>query len=357
MTHDAAIVSTARTAIGTAFKGSLVETDALDLATRTLTETVSRSGLDPALIDDVVLGESLYGGGAIGRYAAVAAGLEHVPGVAQNRHCASGLATVQTAAASIIAGMDTAVVAGGVQSSSTMPLTNWRNPATGDVEEMWISPSHPATPDAPDRDMTITVGHNAAVRAGITREEMDEWALRSHERAVAGNDNGSFVDEIFAIDVTKAGETFTFAVDEHPRRGSTIEKLASLKPIHPEIEGFEITAGNSAGLNDGAAAMLLAERAFAEQHGLDVLATVRGLGIGRGTAGRDRTGADPGDSQGPRADRPLGRRHRPLGDQRSVRLGPDRRRQGARPRRGAGQPAGAAAAASGIRSPRPGPAW
>jgi acetyl-CoA C-acetyltransferase len=124
--------------------------------------------------------------------------------------------------------------------------------------------------------MTITVGWNAAVQAGITRGEMDAWALRSHQRAVAGIDAGSFAEEIFPIEVTRRdGTRFTFAVDEHPRRSSSMEKLASLKPLHPEIEGFSITAGNSAGVNDGAAAMVVTDRSFAEDHGLEPLAVVR----------------------------------------------------------------------------------
>ena len=275
MSNEAVIVATARTPIGTARKGSLAETSAFDLATRTVAEVVRRSGLEPEVFDDVILGESLYGGGAIGRYAAIEAGLVNAPGLAHNRHCASGLATVQSAAASIIAGMDTVVVAGGVQSASTKPRAAWKTPGTDDWDEDWLAPSHVETPDAPARDMTICVGWNAADRAGISREELDAWALRSHQRAVAGIDSGAFEQEIFPIEVTKDGQRFTFAVDEHPRRGSTLEKLASLKPLHPEIDGFSITAGNSAGVNDAAGALVLTERSFAEGRGLEPLATVR----------------------------------------------------------------------------------
>src|SRR5919109_2385931 len=182
MSREAVIVSGARTAVGTAYKGSLVDVDALELGTKAVAEAVRRSGLPPELVDDVVMGESLYGGGAIGRYAAIEAGLVNAPGIAHNRHCASGLAALQTAASSIIAGMDRVVVAGGVQSSSTAPKTNRRVPGTDDVEEDWLAPSHRETSDAPIRDMTITVGWNAAVKAGIGREEMDAWALRSHQR-------------------------------------------------------------------------------------------------------------------------------------------------------------------------------
>ena len=274
--YEAVIVSGARTAIGTAYKGSLVDTDALELGTRAVAEAVRRSGIAPELVDDVVMGESLYGGGDIARYAAIEAGLVNAPGIAHNRHCASGLAAVQSAAASIIAGMDRVVVAGGVQSSSTAPKTSRRVPRTDEVEEDWLAPSHRETPDAPIRDMTVTVGWNAAVKAGITREEMDAWAFRSHMRAVAGIDAGSFADEIFPIEVTRRdGTRVTFAVDEHPRRTSTLEKLTSLKPLHPEIDGFSITAGNSAGVNDGAAAMVVADRSFADENGLEPLAVVR----------------------------------------------------------------------------------
>jgi acetyl-CoA acetyltransferase family protein len=167
-------------------------------------------------------------------------------------------------------------VAGGVQSSSTMPKTTRRVPGTDTWEEDWLAPSHRETPDAPIRDMTITVGWNAAAKAGLTREDMDAWAFRSHMRAIAGIDNGSFTDEIVPIEVTRRdGTTFTFATDEHPRRSSTLEKLASLKPLHPEIEGFSITAGNSAGVNDGAAAVVLTSRSFAEERGLEARAIVR----------------------------------------------------------------------------------
>jgi acetyl-CoA acetyltransferase family protein len=276
MSHEAVIVAGARTAVGTAYRGSLAETGALELATTAVGEAVRRSGIEPGLVDDVVLGESLYGGGDIARYAAIEAGLVNAPGVAHNRHCASGLAALQTAASSIIAGMDRVVVAGGVQSSSTMPKTSRRVPGTDTWEEDWLAPSHRETADAPIRDMSITVGWNAAVKAGVSRADMDAWAFRSHMRAVAGIDNGSFTQEIIPIEVTRRdGERFTFAVDEHPRRTSSMEKLASLKPLHPEIEGFSITAGNAAGVNDGAAALVVTGRSFAERSGLEPLAVIR----------------------------------------------------------------------------------
>ena len=276
MSREAVIVAGARTAVGTAYKGSLVDVDPFELATKTVTEAVRRSGLAPDDFDDIIIGESLAGGGVISRYAAIEAGFVNVPASAQNRHCASGLVSIQSGAASIMAGMDRAVLAGGVQSMSLTPRTHRRIPGSDDWQEDWLSPSHRETPDAPARDMSITVGWNTAEKSGLSREDLDAWALRSHQRAVAGIDNGSFKEEIFPLEVKRRdGGTFTFDVDEHPRRETSMDKMASLKPLHPEIEGFSITAGNASGINDGAAAIVLTDRAFAEEKGLEPLAIIR----------------------------------------------------------------------------------
>jgi acetyl-CoA acyltransferase len=259
---EAVLVSALRTPIGTAFKGSLRDTSAFDLADHVV--GAAAEGIDPALIDDVILGEGLYGGGVIARYAAITAGLTPVPGLAQNRRCAAGLAAVQSAAASVRAGMDELIIAGGVNSASTAPRSRLR--ADGDWAD-WFPPTHPDRPDAPNMDMSITVGWNAAVKAGVSREEMDAWALRSHRNAVRAIDEGRFDDEIIPV-MTARG---LFSADEHPRRDTSLEKLASLKPLHPEIEGFSITAGNACGANDGAAALVVAS----DRLGLPALATVR----------------------------------------------------------------------------------
>ncbi|MGW1717771.1 thiolase family protein [Streptomyces sp. NPDC002156] len=261
---EAVIVSALRTPVGTAFKGTLRDTTAFDLAHHIVAATAATEGLDTALIDDIVLGEGLYGGGVIARHAAVTTGLTWVPGLAHNRHCAAGQAAVQSAAASIRAGMDELVIAGGVNSASTSP----RSVTKVDGEwEPWMSPTHPATPDAPNTDMSITVGWNTAVRAGISRAEMDDWALRSHRNAVRAIDEGRFDAEYLPIDTPHG----LFSVDEHPRRSTSAEKLAALKPLHPEIEGFSITAGNAGGANDGAAALVIAS----DRLGLPALGTVR----------------------------------------------------------------------------------
>jgi acetyl-CoA acetyltransferase family protein len=274
-TREAVIVATARTPIGTAHRGTLADVGADELAVHAVSSVVGRAGLDPERYDDVIMGESRYGGGDIARYAAIEAGLVHAPGLAHNRHCASGLAAICTASASIRAGMDRAVIAGGVESASTAPRLTRRVPGTDDWDD-WAPPSHVGTPDAPIDDMTISVGWNAAVEAGVTRQEMDRWAHRSHQRAVAAIDAGAFDAEIAPIEVRRRdGTTTTFAVDEHPRRDSTLEKLASLEPIHPEIEGFSITAGNSSGRNDGAAALVVVDDALAASEGMAPLGIVR----------------------------------------------------------------------------------
>lgn len=272
---EAVIVAAARTAIGTARKGTLRDVSAFDLGRWAVAEAHRRSGIPAEEVDDLVLGESLQGGGDIARHSAVELGFSSVPGVAMNRHCASGLTAVQTAAASIRAGMDKVVIAGGTESLSTMPMLTKRLPGQNDAQ-MWMPPSHPATGEAPPFDMSITVGWNTARLADVSREAMDQWAYHSHQRAAAASSEGRFRDEIFPIEIPDGeGGMRAFEVDEHPRPGTTVEKLAGLKPLHPEIEGFSITAGNSSGINDGAAALVLAEGGYARAHGLEALASVR----------------------------------------------------------------------------------
>jgi acetyl-CoA C-acetyltransferase len=125
-------------------------------------------------------------------------------------------------------------------------------------------------------DMSITVGWNTAQKCNVTREEQDEWAYLSHMGAIAATDDGRLKDEIFAVEVPVGkGETRIFDIDEHPRRDTSMEKLASLPPLHPEIPGFSVTAGNSSGLNDGACAMVICDADYASEHDLEPLAIVR----------------------------------------------------------------------------------
>ena len=271
------IVGAVRTAIGRSFKGTLVNTPPETLITAVLPEVVRRSGVNPADIDDIIFAESHYGGGDLARYAASATGLDHVPGQSVNRHCAGSLTAIGNASAQIGSGMERVLIAGGVQSLSMTPLMNWRIPGPElKFEERWMPPTHVETPDAPAKDMSITVGWNTAQSAGITREEMDAWAARSHERAIAAQDAGKFADEILPLKITQLdGSVTEFAVDEFPRRDTTVEKLAGLKVLHPEIEGFSITAGNSSGTNDAAAAVALVDRDYATAEKLNVMGTVK----------------------------------------------------------------------------------
>ncbi|MGU3498562.1 thiolase family protein [Mycobacterium sp. C31M] len=282
------IVGAARTAIGRSFKGTLVNTPPDALLGAVLPEVVRRAGIDPAAIDDIIIAESHYGGGDLARYAALVAGFENAPGQAVNRHCAGSLTAIGNAAAQIGSGMERVLVAGGVQSLSMTPLMSQRiiGPELK-FEERWLPPVHVETPDAPARDMSITVGWNTAQSYGLTREELDAWAARSHQRAVAAQDAGKFADEIVPLKVTQIdGSVTEFSVDEHPRRDTTVEKLAGLKVLHPEIEGFSITAGNSSGTNDAAAAVALVDDGYAAAENLTVLAKVRAWGS-VGVAARD----------------------------------------------------------------------
>lgn len=263
-TPRAVIIAAARTAIGTARKGTLANMDAKDLAKPVVAAAIDRSGLAASDFEDLVLAESMQGGGDSARYVAVDLGLDQIPGMAVNRQCASSLTAIAVGAGQIAAGMSRAVLAGGMESCSTPPLLRKRKPFTAgkaaeDYQDPWFPFSHPPTDDAPALDMSITVAHNCAVQYGITRQDQDEWALRSHQRAIKAIDAGSFTDEIVPIEVPQAdGSTITFAEDEHPRRGTTLEVLADLKVLHPEIDGFTVTAGNSSGINDAAAVVALA---------------------------------------------------------------------------------------------------
>jgi acetyl-CoA acetyltransferase family protein len=274
---EAVIVGASRTAIGTANKGTLAATTAFELAEFAIAGAIERTGLEAEVYDDLVLGEVMQGGGNIARHSAVKLGLIGIPGLALNRQCASALAALQVAAADIRSGMGRAILAGGAESLSTTPQVHPRILGTRNYDmQPWMSPSHPPTEDAPAVDMSITVGWNTAKIAGISREDMDAWAYGSHVKAVRAIDEGRFVDEIIPIKVTRLdGETVVFDTDEHPRRDASLEKMSSLRVLHPEIEGFSITAANSSGLNDGAAVVSLVADDLAAEHGLEPLAVVR----------------------------------------------------------------------------------
>ncbi len=273
MPTDVVIVSAARTPIATAYKGSLIGVDAFTLAELAMGAALERSGVDPHLVDDIGFGESMQGGGNIGRNVAVRLGMNDVPGVAMQRWCASGMAGVQWIAANIAAGIIDCGIGGGTESMSTAPATT--KPGPDGMPASWLSPGNEETPDAPPFNMALTVGDNTARLAGITRDRADAWSLRSHQNAIRAIDEGRFDAELVSVPLPDGSE---FTTDEHPRRGSTLEKLASLPLLNDGLEGAVTTAGSSSGLNDAAAAVMLCSREFAETHGLTPLGVIRGWG-------------------------------------------------------------------------------
>jgi acetyl-CoA acetyltransferase family protein len=273
---DAVIVSAVRTPIADAYKGALANTSIYDIGKASITEALKRSGAPTEDVDDLVLGEVLQGGGCIARYLANDIGLPaDTPGLAVNRQCATGMTAVTTAAANVRAGMDKVVIAGGAESMTQAPVT-YRKPsfAYGAMEQ-WLSPSHPDSPEAPSMNMMITVGENTARKAGITRDEMDDWSYRSHRRAIDAIDRGRFDDEIVTMEVRAwGGEVRTFDTDEHPRRNTSREKLATL-PVLSGVSDGTITAGNSSSLNDASAALVVADGDYVAANGLPSLALIR----------------------------------------------------------------------------------
>lgn len=271
MSTDVVIVSGVRTPIATAYKGSLGGVDAFQLAEIVIREALGRSGVPAADIEDMGFGESFQGGGNIGRNAAIRAGLDNIPGVATQRWCASGMAGVQWIAANITAGMIDAGLAGGVESMTTAPSGS--KPNAEGQPEFWMSPANEPTELAPPFNTALGVGDNAARIAGVSREDADLWAFTSHQNAIRAIDEGRFKNEIVPVALPGGGE---FDTDEHPRRGSTLEKLASLPVLNPQNDWATTTAGNSSGLNDAAAALTLVSRDYAEAHSLRPLAVIRG---------------------------------------------------------------------------------
>ncbi len=271
MPNEIVIVSTARTPIATAYKGSLVGMDAYQIAEVSMAAALERSGIPATEIDDIGFGESMQGGGNVGRNVAVRLGMTGVPGVATQRWCASAMAGVQWIAANIAAGMIDVGLGGGTESMSTAPQGQKTGP---DGEPtFWLPPANEETELAPPFNMALTVGDNAARIAGVTREEADAWAFESHRRAVQAIDEGRFKNELAPVTLPDGS---LFEVDEHPRRNSSLEKLASLPVINSMIEGAVTTAGNSSGLNDASAALVMCSSEYAAANGLVPLARITG---------------------------------------------------------------------------------
>jgi len=271
---DAVIVAAIRTPIGRAGRG-LAGLSLQGIGSQTVAAAIATAGLDANDIDDLLIGEVLQGGGCTARFIANDLGLPtDTPGGAVQRQCATGMMAVQDAAAQIRSGMAQVIVAGGIESMTRSPALFAKAPVPFGVMQQFIPPSHPDTPDAPNMNMLITVGENTARECGITREESDHWSYHSNLRAAAAADDGRFASEIVPVTVPVGrGETATVSVDEHPRRDTTLEKLAAL----PSLTGpdGQVTAGNSSGIADGGAAVVVVDRDYADAQGMEVLATIR----------------------------------------------------------------------------------
>ncbi|MFT5113301.1 MAG: acetyl-CoA C-acetyltransferase [Parasphingorhabdus sp.] len=280
---DAVIVSTARTPIGVAFKGSLNNIKSPTLTAHAIRHAVERSGVDAGAIEDVIIGTVLSGGSAgmnIARHATLAAGLPNtVSAQTIDRQCSSGLMAIATAAKQIMVdGMDT-VVAGGQDNISGIQkqYVQW----VGDEQD----PNVISKAEHAYMPMLLTA-ENVANKYKVTRQMQDEYALQSQMRTAAAQESGKFDDEVVPISATKmlkdreTGEiTYqqtTLTKDEGNRPQTNSEGLASLNAV---IEGGSITAGNASQLSDGASACVLMESSLAEKRGLDALGIYRGMAV------------------------------------------------------------------------------
>jgi 3-oxoadipyl-CoA thiolase len=285
---DAFIIDALRTPIGR-YGGSLASVRPDDLAAHVLARAVARNGIDPERIDDVILGNANGAGEEnrnVARMAALISGLpETVPGATVNRLCASGLEAVNQAARAVIAGHADMVLAGGVESMTRAPLVALKAERAfprGAVELVdttigwrFVNPRLEARYSTEGMGETA---ENVAARFGVSREDQDAFALRSHERALAAQAAGTFDREIEPVEVPqRRGEAIVVAQDEGPRADTTLEALAKLRPVFRD--GGTVTAGNASQINDGAACVVVGSAAAAERLGRAPLARVVSVGV------------------------------------------------------------------------------
>ena len=279
LVRRAVVLAGVRTPIGR-YGGALSHVRPDDLAALAIAAAVERSGVDPAEIEDAYVGCANQAGEDnrnVARMAVLLAGLpDSVAGVTVNRLCASGLAAVVSACHAVVAGDADVVVAGGVESMSRAPLVTAKperafprgDRTLWDTTLGWRFPNPALEAMFPLETMGET-GENVAERFGVSREDQDAFALRSQQRWAAAADAGRFDDEIVAVgDVTG---------DEHPRPGTTAEALAALQP--PFRAGGSVTAGNASGINDGAAALVIASEERARALGVEPLGAFAGSAV------------------------------------------------------------------------------
>lgn len=280
---EVVIVDAVRTPIG-ALGGSLAAVRPDDLAALVIRTVVDRSGIDPALIEEVYMGCANQAGEDnrnVARMASLLAGLPvEAAGVTVNRLCASGLTAVNMAARAIRAGEGDIFIAGGVESMSRAPYSipkadsayAFGNLTAWDTALGWRYPN-PKMVEMYGTESMGETAENIAEMTGITREEQDRFALRSHRCAIQAIDSGKFAQEIVPVPVPqRKGDPVLVTTDERPRRDTSLEALARLKPAFRK--NGTVTAGNSSGINDGAAALLLMSAERAAQLGLPPMARI-----------------------------------------------------------------------------------
>ena len=279
--REVVIASAVRTAIGT-FGGALKDVPAADLGAIVIKEAVNRAGIKPELVNEVVMGNVIQAGLGqnVARQAAVKAGLPiEIPAMTLNMVCGSGLRSVALAAQMIKAGDCDVVVAGGMENMSRAPYaletTRWgQRMGDGKLVDTMIKD---ALSDAFNNYHMGVTAENIVKEWGLTREELDEFSLNSQLKAEKAIKEGKFKDEIVPVMVPqRKGEPKVFDTDEGPRFGSTMEGLARLKPCF--IKDGKVTAGNSSGINDGAAAFVVMSAEKATELGVTPLATIVSYG-------------------------------------------------------------------------------
>jgi acetyl-CoA C-acetyltransferase len=268
--NEVVVISSARTPFARSFSGALAEVNEFELAKYAVSAALSRSAIDSAEVDNVMLGEVYQGGGCIARYTALDLGMSpEVPGVAIGGFCTSGMMAIQHAVAAIRSGIHRCVIAGGVSSVSQSPFVTPSFLQTGILEQV-CSPSHPNAGASPVMDLVMTLGEGTAKFFNLSRDDIDEWSCRAHHLAVAAIDDGVFDTEKVAVEL----ESKTAFDDELPHRGLDLEFFRSMDSFLGP--GCTVTVGNQTALTDGAAAMVLCDLEFARSRNAPVLAEVIG---------------------------------------------------------------------------------
>lgn len=279
--REAVIVAASRTAVGKAKRGSSRSLRSDEMAAAVIRQLLTQAeGLDPHEIDDVIIGCAMPEGAQglnFGRTIALRAGLPvEVPGMTVNRFCSSGLQTIAMAAERIIANGADVIIAGGAETMSMVPMTGFR-----------VNPNPYMVEHQPETYMNMGLtAEQVAIEYEVSRQAQDEFALRSHQRAMVAYEKGIFQSEILPIDVEEvtAGEngpqrrSFVLDRDEHVRPETTLEGLAKLRPVFKQ--GGTVTAGNASPLSDGAAGVIVMERKKAEALGLKPLVKFVGFNVG-----------------------------------------------------------------------------